>query len=417
MPRSSETSSGGGQDRIRRAPRKRSVQNIEALVNEAEAKSSGGSVVTRSLSSVGRSTSLALGVRESDIAAFLRQLIMLLDAGTPLLKSLKTLADRSDRAGVRALVSDIAQYVEMGNPLWQAFERHPRYFDAVFVNLIKASEASGTLTTVLERVTRYRERRIMLRRKVQAAMVYPLIVFLACFGVILIIGKFVMPEFRNIFATLDMADKIPPFTLRFMAVVDVITNGTVILTTVIVLVVLLVLYKLITRDPRYRLRADRLKLMIPYIGPKIIRKNAIVDMTRTLALLLSSGLSMMVTLDLTRNAIRNRAVGQTIQDLRDAVERGEGIEAPLRRVPRLIPPVVTDMLVTGEESGQLDKIANQVADTLEEEVNIHINTLSDLLPPVLALIMGAFVLMLALAVFVPLIGMVEQLQQGGGGGA
>lgn len=411
MPKSSETSSGGGQDRIRRAPRKRSIQNIEALVNEAEAKSGGGGFVGRSISSVGRTTSLALGVRESDIAAFLRQLIMLLDAGTPLLKSLKTLAERSDRAGVRALVSDIAQYVEMGNPLWQAFERHPRYFDAVFVNLIKASEASGTLTTVLERVTRYRERRIMLRRKVQAAMVYPLIVFLACFGVILIIGKFVMPEFKNIFATLDMA--IPTFTLRFMAVVDVITNGKVILTAVIVLIVLIVLYKLITRDPRYRMRADRIKLMIPYIGPKIIRKNAIVDMTRTLSLLLSSGLSMMITLELTRNAIRNRAVGQTIQDLRDAVERGEGIEAPLRRVPRLIPPVVTDMLVTGEESGQLDKIANQVADTLEEEVNIHINTLSDLLPPILALIMGAFVLMLALAVFVPLIGMVEQLQQGG----
>ena len=411
MPKSSDTSSGSG--RVRRAPRKRSVQNIEAVVEKAEARSGAGAVVGRSISSVGRTTSVALGVRESDIAAILRQLIMLLDAGTPLLKSLKTLAERSEGSAVRALVSDIAQYVEMGNPLWQAFERHPRYFDAVFVNLIKASEASGTLTTVLERVTRYRERRLMLRRRVQAAMVYPIIVFLACFGVVLIIGKFVMPEFKNIFATLDMTDKIPPFTLRFMAVVDAVTNGTLILTAIIVLIVLIVLYKLVTRDPRYRLRADRIKLMIPYLGPKIIRKNAIVDMTRTLSLLLSSGLPMMVTLDLTRNAIRNRAVGQTIQDLRDAVERGEGIEAPLRRVPRLIPPVVTDMLVTGEESGQLDKIATQVADTYEEEVNIHINTLSDLLPPVLALIMGAFVLMLALAVFVPLIGMIEQLQQGG----
>jgi len=230
--------------------------------------------------------------------------------------------------------------------------------------------------------------------------------------VIMIIGKYVLPEFAKIFDQIGR-EGVPPFTKRFIATVDAITNFNNIIVTLIVLVVLFILYKWLTTKPLYRLKADKWKLKIPYVGPNILRKTAIVEMTQNLQLLLGSGLSMMVTLDLVRNAVHNRAVGNVMQDLRDSVERGEGIEQPLRDVPRIVPAVVTDMLVTGEESGQLDRIAGQVAETYEEEVNIHINTLAELMPPILALVMGAFVLLLALAVFVPLITMLDQLQVAG----
>ncbi len=406
MASNSDKSTGGetGSKRTRSAPRKKrsakNIENIEEMTSE--------DIVIRQSQPSAWSRSLLFSIRERDIVVFLRQLIMLLQAGTPILKSLKTLAARSERGSVRELINDIAQFVEMGNPLWQAFERHPHHFDSVFVNLIKASEASGTLVTVLDRVATYRERRQAFRKRVQSALVYPIVVVVACVAVIVLIGRFVMPEFQRIFEALDAP--VPAFTEHFIATVNTITSWSFVLVVAVVIIALGVIYSLLVRNPVYRLRVDRIKLAIPFVGKNILRKRAVVEMTRSFSLLLGSGLSMMVTLDLTRYSIGNRAVGQVLQDVRDAVERGEGIEKPLRDARKIIPPVVTDMLVTGEDSGQMDKISGQIAEAYEEEVNIDINTLAELVPPVLALIMGIFVLTVALAVFVPLLQVLEQLQ-------
>lgn len=348
-------------------------------------------------------------IRHSDITMFLRQLIMLLEAGTPILKSLRALSERGEKAALRLLVTDIAQYVEMGNTLWQAFERHPRYFDVVFVNLIKASEASGTLVTVLQRVVSYRDRREMLRKRVRGAMFYPVILLVACFGAILFIARVVVPEFEDMFSKLDVA--MPAMTRYFMGAAKV--AGTFWWVAILAVVAAGAAYKYwYVRNPLRRLAADRFKLSIPIIGP-ILRKNAIVEMSRTLALLLRSGLSMMATLELVRNAIHNRAVAETLQSMRDSVERGGGLEAPLRAASDIIPPVVTDMFVTGEESGRLDAIAEQIADTYEEEVNIAISTIGDALQPILTVFIGVLVILLMLAVFVPLITMIDQLGASG----
>jgi len=181
-----------------------------------------------------------------------------------------------------------------------------------------------------------------------------------------------------------------------------------------VVVGLVALYKLwYVQNPVRRLAADRMKLRMPILGP-ILRKNAIVEMTRTLALLLKSGLSMMSTLDLVRNAIHNRAVAQSLQYMRDSVERGGGLEQPLRQSSDVIPPVVADMLVTGEESGRLDSIAEQIADTYEEEVNISLSTLGEALQPLLTVFLGAVVVLVMLAVFIPLVNMINSLGAGAG---
>lgn len=395
--------------RVRRVAGKRPTRQADAAKAEAEPQITVRAPGEEAAGQGGYwSRQLTFSVRERDILIFLRQLIMLLEAGTPLLRSLKTLAERTENASVRALVNDIAGYVEMGNPLWQAFERHPAYFNRVFVALVRASEQSGTLVTVLERVAQYRERRQRFARRVQSALVYPFIVFFFCIGVVFLIGRFVLPEFAGIFEKLDQDT--PRVTQIFLDTFEFLTATWFLPIVLIALIALYVVYRLLVRNPLWRLRADRIKLMIPYIGPQIIRKNAIVQMARSLSLLLSSGLSMMATLDLTRNAISNRAVGQIMQDLRDAVEQGESIEDTLRRHNRVIPGVVTDMLVTGEESGQMDKIAAHIAEAYEDEVNTSIGTLTELIPPVLAVIMGAFVLVLVLAVFWPLISMIDQLQ-------
>ncbi len=348
-------------------------------------------------------------VRSSDVTAFLRQLIMMLDAGMPILRSLKTLSKRGERAAARALVADITGYVEQGNTLWQAFDRHPRYFDTVFVSLIKAAEASGTLTTVLRRMVDYRESRELMIKRVRGAMIYPVVLLIACMGVLWLLTYFVVPEFKAMFekAGLD----IPNYTQVFLNVSDAIASYFWV--PIAVLIVLIVVYNVWwIRSPLRRLTSDRLKLKIPVIG-KILHKNAIVEMTRTMALLLRSGLSMMSTLELARAAIHNRAVAEALQGVRDSVEQGGGMEEPLRRAYRVIPPVVTDMFVTGEETGKVDAIAEQIASIYEEEVEIAVNTIGELLQPIFTVIIGVAVMGLFFCLFLPLVSMIEQISSAG----
>ena len=346
-------------------------------------------------------------VRRRDITVFLRQLVMLLEAGTPLLKSLKTLANRLEGRGIRNMVHDLADQVENGNPLWQAFERHPHeYFDTVFVALVKASEASGTLVDTLRRQTEYYERREMLRRRVKTALVYPAILVILCGAVLFVMAKFVVPAFQEIFeGALNVS--MPAFTRGLIRVINFLTSWPL-LVVIAALVALMVGYWAWQRNPVNRLLADRLKLRVPLLG-RISQKYAVAQMTSSLSMMLRSGLSMMVTLDLARSAIHNQAVAQVLQKVRSSVEQGSGIEEPLRAEPKVIPPVVTDMLVTGEEAGQLDRVAAHIADTYEEEVQIDIGTLTDLLPVILVIILGIAVLMIVLAFFLPLISSIDQL--------
>ncbi|MCC6489024.1 MAG: type II secretion system F family protein [Candidatus Hydrogenedentes bacterium] len=352
-------------------------------------------------------------VSDHDITDILRQLIMLLDAGTPFLKSLTILSQRSEKGRVRALVSDICSFVENGNALWQAFERHPRQFDPVFISLVKASEASGTLTTVLKRLIVYRERREMMVRRMRGAMIYPIILVVVCFLVLFLIAKVVVPQFQEIFAKLET--QIPWYTQTLINTVNVLSSWQVLGTVAVVIIVLIVLYNVLHRMPLWRIRLDRWKMRIPKIGKAIVRKRAVVEFTQSLSLLLRSGLSMMTTLDLVRNVIHNKAMAHALQGVRDAVERGEGIEQPMRAARGIFPPVVVDMLVTGEESGQLDSIAEHVALTYEEELGITISTLGELLQPVLTVVIGLVVMILFLALFVPMITMLNDLGNSVGG--
>ncbi|MCP4640319.1 MAG: type II secretion system F family protein [bacterium] len=416
MPTKADKSAGGGGvKRVRRATTKKRASRkpvakpIEELVSEHEAATAG---VDTTAPAKDPGFLSVTSVSREEVISFLRQLIMMLEAGTPLLRTLETLADRGERAGIRNLVRDIAVYVEAGNALWQAFERHPKYFDTVFISLVKASEASGTLVEVLKRQVVYWERRELLGKSVRRAMYYPVILVAACVGVMLLMAWVVIPQFEDIFK--QIGGDLPYTTQLFIDSVKFFASLPFWIGLVIVVVGGVALFKFwVNSSPLNRLRIDRIKLRIPKLGPGILRKYAVVEFTRSLALLLRSGLSMMVTLDLVRAAIHNRAVAQVLQQMRDSVEQGEGIEEPLRQAPGVIPPVVTDMLVTGEESGQLDQISEHIADTYEEEVNIALAGLGDMIQPVLTILVGGIVLLAVLALFVPMLGMIQQISGGG----
>lgn len=304
------------------------------------------------------------------------------------------------------MVKGIAEYVEAGNPLWQAFARD-NSFPRVFTNSIKAAEASGTLTTVLERLVKYRESREILKKRVRSAMYYPATVALVCFGVLVVIARFVIPQFEEMFKNFDV--ELSGWTLRFM-------QGSELLATywwviVIAIIGVVMFYRLWwVRDPGRRLVTDRLWLRVPLLGD-IFLKRTVVDFTRSLALMLRSGISMRNTLELCRDSVGNRAFYQVVQDMRDSVERGEGLEAPLRKAhkDKLLPGVVADMLITGEETGTVDKIADQVADTFEEEANIAMSSLNEMIQPIVTLAMGVIVAGIVFSIFGPLVQMIEKI--------
>lgn len=348
-------------------------------------------------------------VRDADITVFLRQLIMLLEAGTSILKSLKTLSQRGDNPQIRALVADIAQYLEAGNALWQCFDRLPRYFDDVFVNLIKASEASGNLVPVLRRLVEYRAEREMLTKRVRGAMIYPVILVFACVGVMLLITRFVVPEFEAMFKQQNIA--VPSGTQWFLWGADKFASWW--WTPFVVLLILWAVYKYwFVRNEARRLMADHWKLRIPIVG-KILHKQAIVEMTRTMSMLLRSGLSMMSTLNLTRRAIHNRAVAESLQGVRDSVEQGGGLEEPLRAASKVIPHVVADMFVTGEESGRVDAVADQIANIYEEEVRVAVSSMAEVLQPIFTIVIGGAVAALFVALFYPIVSMVQSISSAG----
>lgn len=351
-------------------------------------------------------------IRNRDITVFLRQLIMMFESGTPILKALKSLSRRGENKSVRALVGGIADYVEAGNPLWQAFAREGRAFSPVEVNLIKAAEASGSLPTVLKRIAEYREQSERLTRKVQVALIYPAVLVTVAVALVIILSVFVIPAFKEIFDT--MGAKIGGFSAFIMWAADVVTGYWWI--AVAIFVGLIALYKLwFVRDPMRRLMADKIKLRVPLFGT-LARKRVTADFMATFSMLLRSGVSMMATLDLCKNAVSNRAYVGVIQDMRDSIEAGEGLEAPLRKAEKdgYIDGVVVDMLLTGEESGGLERVAEQIATTYEEDIEIAVSGLTEAITPVFVVLMGFVVGAIVLGMFLPLISMIETISSGQG---
>ncbi len=349
-------------------------------------------------------------VRRRDVTVFLRQLILMLESGTPILKGLKSLSRRSEQKGVRALVGGIAEYVEAGNPLWQAFAREGRHFPAVEVNLIKAAEASGTLPAVLRRIADFREQRDRLERKVQIALIYPAFLVVFAFVAVVILSMFVIPAFREIFESMDV--ELNRYSQLVMDTADFVTSYWW-LAVILAVGLWLGYFFWWVRSPVRQLQSDRFFLRVPVFG-SILRRRVIAGFMRTFAMLLRSGVSMMATLDLCKNSVANRAYVGVIQDMRDSVERGEGLEGPLRDAEKngYISGVIADMILTGEETGSLERVADHIATSYEEEVETAVAGLTESITPIFVVIMGFIVGSVVLGLFLPLITMIETISSG-----
>lgn len=343
------------------------------------------------------------GVKE--LAVFTRQLATLLHAGMPLLRGLEVLARQERNLAFRRVVEDVAETIKSGGTLSESMARHPRVFDRLSINMVRAGEAAGALDVVLDRLARFQERSRQLRGKVAAAMIYPLVV-MAVAGLILVgLLVFVVPKFKQIFADLLKGAPLPPLTQMVLTISDAVKNHHLLVAAVGA--VLWIGFGLFRKTSAGSRLIDTWTVKLPLFGPLIL-KAVTARFGRTLGTLLSSGVPVLPALLITRDTCGNRRVAGAITDVHDRVKEGAPVARPLE-LTQVFPPMVTSMIDVGEHTGRLPEMLGKVADIYEEEVDNAVAGLGSLIEPILILFLALVVGTIVIALFLPIVRIVQLL--------
>ena len=331
-----------------------------------------------------------------DLAVATRQLATLVHAGMPLVPALGALVEQLAGQPLARVVARVRDRVNEGATLATALEEHPKIFSELFVNMVRAGEAAGSLESILLRLADMLERRVNLMSKVKAALAYPLFMAVVGAGVIIFLLSFVIPSIAKLF--LEMNRALPWPTVLLIAVSRFIRDY--LWALLLVVAVLILAGKLWVRTPGGRFRWDQVKLKIPLFG-SLLRKIAVSRFARTLGVLLASGVSILDALDMVKRVVGNAVLARALDNARERVGHGDSIANPLRR-SGVFPPVVFHMIATGEASGNVEAGLLNVADAYENEVEASVKALTSLLEPMMILVMGAVVGFIVLAILLPI---------------
>ena len=336
---------------------------------------------------------------------FTRQLSTLIDAGLPILRSLRILEQQQKPGMLRVAIRLVAEDVEGGATLSESMAKHPKAFDRLYVNMVRAGELGGVLDLVLQRLAEFMEKSIALRRKVIGAMVYPAAVI--TFAVLIVTGimMFVVPKFQEIFA--DMGSELPAITAMLIATSAWLQDtGWMFIAGSPVLIWLTL--KLLNTSPGGRYIVDKMKLRTPIFG-MIVSKTSIARFSRTLGTLLSAGVPILEALNITRETSGNEVYAQALIKVHDGIREGESFADPLRQA-RIVEPMVVNMIDVGEETGELDKMLTKVADTYDDEIETLVGSLVSLLEPLMVITLGIIVGFIVVALFMPMVGILQAVQ-------
>ncbi len=355
---------------------------------------------------------LAGRVRPKQITLFVRQLATLLDAGLPLLRSLTVLQKQQKPGTLKDILKRVGEDVEGGSTFSEALAKHPRSFSKLFVNMVKAGEVGGALEAVLNRLADFSEKQQKLKRKVISALIYPAFVTVAAVGIVTLIMIKVVPVFEEIFEDIAGREKggenaLPGPTKALIKISNCLKDNWWIIPVAIV--GLPILYKLISTPRAGRYAVDKVKLKLPLFGT-LIQKIGVARFTRTLGTLISSGVPILQALLVTKDTAGNEVIAHAVTDVHDSIREGESIAKPLE-LSGIFPPLVTNMIDVGEETGALDSMLMKVADTYDDEIDTAVAGLTSLLEPLLIVGMGGVVAFIVISLFIPLIKMGTMIQR------
>lgn len=368
----------------------------------------------RSAKKSAMSFSLSLGtpkLRTKDLTILTRQVSILLDAGLPLVRSLRTLERQAKNPTLRRVLRDSANSVEGGSTFSEALAQHPKSFDKLYLNMVRAGEAAGAMELVLDRLATFMEKAARLAGKIKSAMVYPAVVLTIAGLITSGLMLFIVPKFEKIFSELLEGSSLPPLTQFVIGISNVMKNNYII--AGIVIAVLIVVYKFLVKIPKIKYLSDWIKYNIPLLGP-IISKSAIAKFSRTLGTLMGSGVPVLNALQIVRDTSGNEVVANGVQKVHDAVKEGEGIAAPLKAC-KIFPDMVVSMIEVGEETGKLPDMLEKVANTYDEEVDNAVDALTSMIEPIMIIFMAVIVGTIVIALFMPLISIIDKLGGSTGG--
>jgi len=362
---------------------------------EEEVQQSGGSSrsVTQSATDI---RAYFERIKPQDLALLTRQLATLVGAGLPLVDCLGALIEQVDNAAEKRILSQIREHVVEGGNLADAMGLHPQVFNDLYVNMVRAGEASGALDIVLVRLADYTERAADLRAKVRSATTYPIVMGSISFLILLFLLSYVVPSITKIFK--DTQQELPGITVVLLAISDFTAQYWWVILLVVMAAYLA--FRAWIGTPKGRLRFDGLVLRVPYFG-KVMKKIALARFARTLSTLLDGGLPLLQSLDIVKHVVNNSVLQGAIEAGRDSIREGQSVAEPLRASGHF-PPLLVHMIAVGERSGELESMLSRAADAYDNEVEASVNALSSILAPVLVVFMGGIVAFMVIAILLPI---------------
>ena len=356
--------------------------------------------------------SLSFGrVKLKKITQFTRQLSTLQDAGLPLLRSLQILETQQKPGKLKSILGDIVEDVEAGSTLSDAMAKHPKAFDRLYSKMVNAGEIGGVIDIILQRLANFMEKAQRLRAKIKGAMIYPVLVILIAVVIVTGIMYFVIPKFQDIFN--DFEVELPALTLWLIdasawvagTMPDQAVPGWVIIICSPFLV--WALLKLIRKTNFGRAAIDWILLKVPVLG-NLIEKTSVARFSRTLGTLISAGVPILEAINITRETSGNWVFERALTRVHDSIREGESFAEPLRE-SKVCDSLVVNMIDVGEETGDLDIMLIKIADNYDEEVDVAVQALLSLLEPLLVVVLGGVVGTIVLALFLPLVSMIESV--------
>jgi len=339
-----------------------------------------------------------------DIAIATRQLSVLLRSGVPLVQALTALIDQLEHPELKTAFTDTRDQVNEGATLADALKAYPKVFPTLYVNMVAAGEASGTLEEVLARLAEFLDEQSRLQSKVRGALAYPVIMAIVVVLILFLMMSVVVPKVTAIFENFNQT--LPWYTSLLIWLSDLFSNYWWLIGAL--LAGGIYAFNRWRNTEEGRKKWDVFVLEVPLFGP-LLTMVAVTRFARTLATLLASGVPVLTAMDITRNVLGNTELMRVVEEARESVREGEGIAKPLRQAGRF-PPIVTHMIAVGEQSGQLEEMLVHVADAYDQQVEVRVGAMTSILEPLLIVVMGTVVGGIAFAILMPLLQLNEMIQ-------
>lgn len=335
-------------------------------------------------------------IKTKHICTFTRQLATLIDAGLPIMRSLSILREQVESVIFKEKILEMTHDIESGASLSDSMSKHPKVFDRLYVNMVRAGEIGGVLEAVLNKISEFLEKNQALKSKVKSAMMYPIVVMGLAATIVTFILIFIIPKFEDMFK--QLGGELPLPTQILIKSSQILLHQSYIV--IIAIVAIVYTFKQMNKKPNTKYIIDRYTLKLPVFG-NLFKKIAIARFAGTLSTLINAGVPILQALDIVRDSSGNEVISRAMAEVYQSVKDGETIHEPLSKC-YVFPPLVVHMVAVGEETGAIDQMLNKVSEAYEREVDDTVNALTSLLEPILVVFLGAIVGGIVVALYLPL---------------